>query len=179
MFAPKFLTAGIVCHHPQLHSTIDVLKLKFFFFPFFEKYFTAPTRYRGIWWRQFFSGILRAAVLENSRIRWLSNFSSFFQANLPSVQENTKKTIVESHIQIILKLLKGIEGSEYDESMQTFPLFNKLLLYSLCTAENESEILKVIMSADILHQNINEEENLEHVKDFQKTFVESVAIQIA
>ena len=75
--------------------------------------------------------------------------------------------------------MKGIEGSEYDEFMQTFPLFNKLLLYSLCTAENESEILKVIMSADILHQNINEEENLEHVKDFQKTFVESVAIQIA
>lgn len=75
--------------------------------------------------------------------------------------------------------MKGIEGSEYDESIQTFPLFNKLLLYSLCTAENESEILKVIMSADILHQNINEEENLEHVKDFQKTFVESVAIQIA
>lgn len=75
--------------------------------------------------------------------------------------------------------MKGIEGSEYDEFMQTFRLFNKLLLYSLCTAENESEILKVIMSADILHQNINEEENLEHVKDFQKTFVESVAIQIA
>ena len=75
--------------------------------------------------------------------------------------------------------MKGIEGSEYDESMQTFRLFNKLLLYSLCTAENESEILKMIMSADILHQNINEEENLEHVKDFQKTFVESVAIQIA
>lgn len=75
--------------------------------------------------------------------------------------------------------MKGIEGSEYDEFMQTFRLFNKLLLYSLCTAENESEILKMIMSADILHQNINEEENLEHVKDFQKTFVESVAIQIA
>ena len=75
--------------------------------------------------------------------------------------------------------MKGIEGSAYDESMQTFRLFNKLLLYSLCTAENESEILKMIMSADILHQNINEEENLEHVKDFQKTFVESVAIQIA
>ena len=125
-----------------------------------------------------FSGILRAAVLENSRIRWLSNFF-LFQANLPSVQENTKKTIEESHIQIILKLLKDTEGSEYDESMQTFRLFNKLLLYSLCTAENESKVLKVIMSADILHQNINEEENLEHVKDFQKTFVESVAIQIA
>ena len=75
--------------------------------------------------------------------------------------------------------MKGIEGSEYDEFMQTFRLFNKLLLYSLCTAENESEILKMIMSADIPHQNINEEENLEHVKDFQKTFVESVAIQIA
>lgn len=103
----------------------------------------------------------------------------FFQANLPSVQENTKKTIIESHIQILVKLLKGIDGSDSDESMPTFRLFNKLLLYSLCTAENESEILKMIMSADILHQNINEEENLKDVKDFQKTFVESFAIQIA
>lgn len=125
-----------------------------------------------------FSAILRTAVLVISRIRWLSNFF-FFQANLPSVQENTKKTIIESHIQILVKLLKGTDGSDSDESMPTFRLFNKLLLYSLCTAENESEILKMIMSADILHQNINEEENLKHVKDFQKTFVESFAIQIA